>query len=52
MQAAGTLSNLRAAYNRAAGATERLFEILDTRSEVEEAPDTMELPPVRGWDQF
>jgi ATP-binding cassette subfamily B protein len=32
----------------AASAGERVFEILDSESEVEEAPDAIELPPARG----
>lgn len=36
----------------AAAAGERVFEILDTVSEVQEAPDAMPLPPVRGHVRF
>ena len=41
-----TMSEIYAVYSRAAGASERLFEILDTEPEVQEAPDavTMRLP--------
>jgi ATP-binding cassette subfamily B protein len=36
----------------AATAGERVFEILDTRSEVEEAPDAVTLPALRGHVRF
>jgi ATP-binding cassette subfamily B multidrug efflux pump len=36
----------------AASAGERIFEILDSQSEVEEAPDAAELPPARGCVRF
>jgi ATP-binding cassette, subfamily B, multidrug efflux pump len=36
----------------AASAGERIFEILDAVSEVQEAPDAMPLPPVRGHVRF
>jgi ABC-type multidrug transport system fused ATPase/permease subunit len=36
----------------AASAGERIFEILDSESEVEEAPDAVELPPARGCVRF
>lgn len=36
----------------AAAAGERIFEILDTVSEVQEAPDALPLPPVRGHLRF
>ena len=36
----------------AVAAGERIFEILDARSEVQEAPDAIPLPPVRGAVRF
>ena len=36
----------------ASAAGERIFEILDTRSEVEDAPDAIPLPSVRGHVRF
>ncbi|MGD8474880.1 MAG: ABC transporter transmembrane domain-containing protein, partial [Anaerolineae bacterium] len=36
----------------AAAAGERIFEILDAKSEVEDAPGAKELPPVRGHVRF
>ena len=36
----------------AAAAGERIFEILDTESEVRDAPDAIQLPPVRGTVTF
>ncbi|CAG0946806.1 putative ABC transporter ATP-binding protein [Anaerolineae bacterium] len=36
----------------AAAAGERIFEILDTESEVRDAPDAIQLPPVRGTVAF
>jgi ATP-binding cassette subfamily B protein len=36
----------------AAAAGERIFEILDTVSEVRDAPDAAALPPVRGYVRF
>jgi len=36
----------------AAAAGERIFEILDARSEVQEAPDGVRLPPIRGHVRF
>ena len=36
----------------AASAGERIFEILDSESEVEEAPDAVELPPAQGCVRF
>jgi ATP-binding cassette subfamily B protein len=36
----------------AMAAGERIFEILDTVSEVQEAPDALSLPPVRGHVRF
>lgn len=40
------------AISMAATAGERIFEILDTRSEVADAPDAYPLPPVQGHVRF
>ncbi len=40
------------AFAQAAAAGERIFEILDARSEVRDAPDAQPLPPVRGHVRF
>ncbi len=37
---------------QAGAGAERIFEILDARSEVEEKPDAIELPPIRGQVVF
>jgi hypothetical protein len=36
----------------ASAAGERIFEILDAESEVQEAPNAMELPPIKGHVKF
>lgn len=36
----------------ASAAAERIFDIIDTRSEVRQAPDAIPLPPVRGTVRF
>ena len=48
----GGLSRLYATFNSAAGASERLFELLDTDSDIQDAPDADPLPPVTGHVQF
>lgn len=48
----GGLSRLYATFNSAAGASERLFELLDTASDIQDAPDARPLPPVTGRVQF
>jgi len=48
----GGLSRLYATFNSAAGASERLFELLDTESDIQDAPDAVPLPPVTGRVQF
>lgn len=50
--AAGSLFGVYGALNTAAGASERLFEILDTRPDVEDDPHAITLPPVRGHVRF
>lgn len=47
-----TLSNIYAAFNSAAGASERLFEILDTHPEIRDVPGAAVLSNVRGHLQF
>lgn len=48
----GGMSRLYATFNSAAGASERLFELLDTMPEIEDAPDAVELPRVQGGVRF
>ncbi|MGD8488436.1 MAG: ABC transporter ATP-binding protein [Anaerolineae bacterium] len=51
----GPLSGFASLYGqlqRALGATERVFELLDTRSEVQEAPDARHLASIRGHVVF
>ncbi len=48
----GGMSRLYATFNSAAGASERLFELLDTVPEIEDGPEAVELPPVRGAVRF
>ena len=42
------LSRLYSTLNSSAGASERLFEILETRSEIADKPDAITLPQVQG----
>jgi ATP-binding cassette subfamily B protein len=46
------MGSITPAIAMAAAAGERIFEILDTVSEVQEAPDALTLPPVRGHLRF
>ena len=46
------MSRLYATFNSAAGASERLFELLDTMPDIEDAPEAVVLPPVRGGVRF
>ena len=49
----GGATRLYANFNSAAGASERLFELLDTEPEIQSAPDATPLPePVRGAVAF
>jgi subfamily B ATP-binding cassette protein MsbA len=48
----GGLSRLYATFNSAAGASERLFELLDTASDIQDAPDAYPLPSVTGRVRF
>jgi ATP-binding cassette, subfamily B, bacterial MsbA len=42
------LSRLYSTLNRAAGATERLFELLDTKPDIQDAPGAIDLPDAIG----
>ncbi|MCS7224283.1 MAG: ABC transporter ATP-binding protein/permease [Armatimonadetes bacterium] len=42
------LSHIQAVREQVAGATERIFEILDTPPEITDAPDAVSLPSVKG----
>ena len=44
----GQFSGLWSSLQEALGATNRLFEILDTKTDIQEAPDARPLPPVKG----
>ncbi len=48
----GGMSELYSTFNSAAGATERLFELLDTEPALRDAPDAVTLPPVDGHVAF
>jgi subfamily B ATP-binding cassette protein MsbA len=48
----GGLSRLYSTFNSAAGATERLFELLRTEPDVQDAPDATVLPRVEGRVRF
>jgi len=45
----GTFARLFSHIKEAQGALERVFEILDTRPDVADAPNAQPLPPVRGY---
>ncbi len=47
-----TLGRLIPILTEAAASGQRIFEILDTESEVKEAPDAVDLPPVEGRVRF
>ncbi|MEM8599629.1 MAG: ABC transporter ATP-binding protein [Bacteroidota bacterium] len=51
-RAVGTLSRLYTTYSSAAGASERLFDLLDTAPEIAEAPDALVLDRPRGAISF
>ena len=44
----GGMSRLYSTFNSAAGATERIFDLLDTPPAITDAPDAIDLPPVEG----
>jgi subfamily B ATP-binding cassette protein MsbA len=46
------MSRLYTTFNSAAGATERLFELLQTEPDVQDAPDATPLPRVEGHVRF
>ena len=48
----GGMSRLYSTLNSAAGATERLFALLDTAPALRDAPDAIDLPPVDGHVRF
>ncbi|HET6370861.1 MAG TPA: ABC transporter transmembrane domain-containing protein, partial [Nitrospiria bacterium] len=48
----GSFARLISQIQEALGATERVFEILDTRPEVTDAPDAVPLPPIHGEVRF
>ena len=48
----GGMSQLYSTFNSAAGATERLFDLLDTAPALQDAPDAVPLPPVAGHVRF
>ncbi|MDE1889919.1 MAG: ABC transporter ATP-binding protein [Planctomycetota bacterium] len=51
----GPITGLTRFYNqvqRAVASTERIFEILDTPCDLKDAPDAIDLPPVRGIVEF
>lgn len=51
-QSIGILSGLYATFSRAAGASERIFELLDTEPDVADAPDARPLVGVTGALRF
>ncbi|MFO7567488.1 MAG: ABC transporter transmembrane domain-containing protein [Enhygromyxa sp.] len=50
--AVGSLAGVVGSYNQALGATARLFEILDSAPEIEDAPEAIELLDPRGEIDF
>ena len=44
----GGMSRLYSQFNSAAGATTRIFDLLDTAPEITDAPDAVPLPPMQG----
>ncbi|HEX8145571.1 MAG TPA: ABC transporter ATP-binding protein [Pyrinomonadaceae bacterium] len=51
-QSVSEMAQLYASLNTAVGASERIFELLDTKSDVTDAPDAAVLPPARGEVTF
>lgn len=47
-----SFTSLYAQFQRALGASERVFQLLDTPPEMTDAPDAVELPPIRGEVRF
>lgn len=50
--AVGSLAGVVGSYNQALGSTARLFEILDSKPEIGDAPDAIELTEPRGEIRF
>lgn len=48
----GGMSRLYTSFNTAAGASERIFELLDEKPEVADAPDAQSMPVIRGQVDF
>lgn len=48
----GGMSRLYTTFNTAAGASERIFELLDTMPEIQDRPDASPMPPIRGEVEF
>ncbi|NBC16588.1 MAG: ATP-binding cassette domain-containing protein [Bacteroidetes bacterium] len=48
----GGMARLYSTFNSAAGASERLFELLDTEPELQDAPDALALPRIQGTVRF
>ena len=48
----GGMSQLYSTYNNAAGASERLFELLDTKAETQDNPDAAQMPKIVGEVTF
>ena len=48
----GGMSRLYSLFNSAAGASERIFGLLETPSAVTDAPDAVDLPPLDGHVRF
>jgi len=47
-----SFTSLYAQFQRALGASERVFQLLDTPPELQDAPDALDLPPIRGEVRF
>ena len=47
-----SFASLYASIQEAIGATKRIFEIIDTRATIEDAPDAITLPPIKGRIDF
>jgi len=48
----GGMTRLYAVFNSAAGASERIFEVMDQMPDIEDAPDAPPIPPVEGAVRF
>ena len=51
-QPIGNLARVTDTVQRALAAADRIFEVLDTEQEVKDAPDAVEMPPIRGEVEF